>query len=227
MHKRTTYEPDTLKNPFNAQERVWDSIIGEERRSKNTWRIIAIISMGALLGSIAVLAWAANLPKTVPLVITVAPWGESRYIGDVSNMGYKSMNVPDVAIQYQLRDFVTKLRSISTDSEVLFQNITDCYDKVTNNGSSVMTAKVREEDPFSEVGKKRRTVTIESILRISSGSWQVDWIETSLGTTAIAERYRGLFTVKLLEPSDKQRIKNPLGIYIDNYDITNLTTGGK
>jgi len=212
-----------IPNPFNAQDRVWDGLIGEERKAKNTWRLVAFISLTLIVAAICALVWAVNLPKVVPLVITVAPWGETRYIGDVANIGYKNIHVPEVAIQYQLRDFVTKLRSISTDSEVLYQNIKDCYDKVTNSGGELMTTNVRKEDPFAQVGKQRRTVTIESILRISSESWQVDWLETTIGTGAGIIRFRGLFNVKLLEPSEKQRIKNPLGIYVDDYDMTNIT----
>jgi type IV secretory pathway TrbF-like protein len=33
---------------------------------------------------------------------------------------------------------------------------------------------------------------------------------------------RGVFTVELLNASAKQRVLNPLGIYIDDYDFTEL-----
>lgn len=222
--RKTRYVPElNIPNPFNMQEKVWDSLIGEERNEKIAWRRVAILSMFCFVLSLITLIYTANLPKTVPMIVTVAPWGEAKYIGDVSGHSYGNIRIPDVAIQYQLRDFIMKLRSISRDSEVLYQNITDCYEKVTNNAASIMTVEVRKEDPFSLVGKTRRTVSIESILRISTETWQVDWIETTTGTPNKIERMRGLFTVKILEPTEKQRIKNPLGIYIDDYDMTNIT----
>jgi type IV secretory pathway TrbF-like protein len=61
------------------------------------------------------------------------------------------------------------------------------------------------------------------VLRLSTKTWQVDWIEnTTGGASGRARRMRGVFTVELLEPSVKQRALNPLGIYIDDYDFTEI-----
>jgi type IV secretory pathway TrbF-like protein len=84
-----------------------------------------------------------------------------------------------------------------------------------------MTRELRQADPFSEVGKLRRTVSLESVLRLSSSTWQADWIETTSDGNG-SKRYRGVFTIQLLEPPARQRVQNPLGIYIDTYDITEL-----
>jgi type IV secretion system protein VirB5 len=173
--------------------------------------------------SLCIVWYCASLEKQVPLIITVAPWGEARYIGDAAALSYRNAEIPEEAIQFQIREFVTRFRGISSDSEVLYQNIIKCYSMVTSSCSSKMTSHLREEDPFSFVGKTKRAITIESVLRLSDKTWQVDWIEKSSGSgTSSAKRIRGVFTVRLLEPGAKQRVQNPLGIYIDDYDYTEL-----
>jgi type IV secretion system protein VirB5 len=85
-----------------------------------------------------------------------------------------------------------------------------------------MTRFLRGSSPFDLIGKARRTVEIESILKITGSSYQVDWIETltdSSGQRRSRSRARALITTVLLPPDDK---KNPLGIYIENCEMTEL-----
>jgi type IV secretion system protein VirB5 len=219
-HKTTVYAELPVGNPFDRAEKAYGDLLANERKGKNRWRVTAFISQGIVVLCVFILWYAVTLPETVPLIITVAPWGEAEYRGNVSGPTYKSAEIPEIAIQYQVREFVTEMRSISSDSEILYQNITRCYARVTEKCGRKMTAALREEDPFSLVGKEKRTVTIESILRLSTHTWQVDWIENTSGTNGGNRRMRGVFTVELLEPSAKQRTLNPLGIYVDDYDYT-------
>jgi type IV secretion system protein VirB5 len=221
-HKKTLYAELPVENPFKRQEKVYGDLLADERKGKNSWRKAAFISQGFVLLCIAVIWYAFSLPKTVPLIITVAPWGEAEYRGNVSGLTYQNAQIPEIAIQYQIREFVTELRGISNDSEILYQNITRCYARVTEKCTRKMTTELREEDPFSSVGKTKRAVTIESVLRLSTHTWQADWIESSSGTNAGNKRMRGVFTIELLEPSAKQRTLNPLGIYVDDYDFTEI-----
>jgi type IV secretion system protein VirB5 len=221
-HKKTIYAELPVANPFARQEKVYGDLLENERKGKNFWRVTAFILQGCVALSIGILWYAVTLPKTVPLIVTVAPWGEAEYRGEAAGLSYQNAQIPEIAIQYQVREFVRELRGISTDSEVLYQNITRCYARVTEKCNRKMTAALREEDPFSSVGKTRRNVTIETVLRLSTQTWQVDWIESTAGTNSGTKRMRGVFTVELLEPSAKQRVLNPLGIYIDDYDFTEI-----
>jgi type IV secretion system protein VirB5 len=222
-HKRTVYAELPVGNPFGRAEKAYGDLLAEERKGKDRWRRAAFISQGFVVLCACILWYAVSLPKTAPLVITVAPWGEAEYRGDVSGLSYWNAQIPETAIQYQVREFVRELRGISGDSEVLYQNITRCYARVTEKCNRKMTAELREEDPFSLVGREKRTVTIESVLRLSTHTWQADWIEnTAGGANTGRRRMRGVFTVELLEPQAKQRVLNPLGIYIDDYDVTEL-----
>jgi type IV secretion system protein VirB5 len=221
-HKSTIYPPLPVSNPFQRQDAVYADLLANAEISKKKWRMTAFISQLLNIAAIGLLLYAVSLRKYIPVIVTVSPWGEAQYAGDASGLSYQNARIPDIAIQYQIRDFLVKLRSISSDSDVLYNNITDCYTKVTTACAAKMTAELRSADPFSEVGRIKRSLTVETILRLSEHTWQVDWVETSASSTTTARRYRGVFTIALLEPPAKQRMQNPLGIYIDTYDITEI-----
>jgi type IV secretion system protein VirB5 len=150
------------------------------------------------------------------------PSGEAAYLGEVRQTG-GALQVPEPAVLFQVRKFITNLRSVSTDPQVLYNNIDECYGMVTNTYEPVMTRMLRSASPFNLVGKLRRTVEIESAIKITGSSYQVDWLETSIETgSQKQQKMRAIITVKLL-PTDSNIIKkNPLGIFVDNCELTEL-----
>jgi type IV secretion system protein VirB5 len=224
LRKSTVYKPLPLKNPFEAAGGVYHDLLKEAKDDKKKWQSAAFVSLGFVVCCIGILVYAVSMRKTVPVLVAVAQWGEAQYLGEVK--ASSSMRVPETAIQYQIRDFITDLRGIPGDSDILYRDITRCYDMVTAKGEKKMTSELRAADPFKDVGRIKRSVTIETILRLSTGTYQADWIESSSGTDSRTIHYRGLFTVKLLEPPEKKRVSNPLGIYIDDYDMTELESRG-
>jgi type IV secretory pathway TrbF-like protein len=87
-----------------------------------------------------------------------------------------------------------------------------------------MTRALRQASPFDLVGKMRRTVEIESALHVTGSSYQVDWTETGVetGVSPKQQKMRALVTVKLLPVDAAAMRNNPLGIFIDNCEITSL-----
>jgi type IV secretion system protein VirB5 len=224
LRKSTVYKPLPVKNPFEAQDRVYHDLLKSAGDDKRRWQTIAFVAMTFVVGCIGILVYAVGMRKTVPVLVAVAQWGEAQYLGEVK--GASSLQVPEAAIQYQVRDFISSLRGVPGDSDILYRDITRCYDMITAKAEKKMTAELRAHDPFKEVGKLKRAVSIETILRLSTETYQADWIEKSSGADSKTVRFRGLFTVKLLEPPEKKRAVNPLGIYIDDYDMTELETRG-
>ena len=222
FHKTAVYKPLAVKNPFEAQDAVYRDILEGERVSKKRWRLVALVAQLFFLASLGILYYAVSMQRVVPVLVAVAQWGEAQYLGEVKSSS--SLNVPEVAIHYQMRDFITCFRSISSDSDILYANITHIYDMLTAKGEKKVTTELRASDPFSKVGALKKTISIETVLRLSTETYQVDWVETTTGRENRSVHIRGLFTVKLLQPPDKRRAFNPLGIYIDDYDMTELET---
>lgn len=217
LHKSTTYKPLDLKNPFESADKQYHDLLRDAKRDKDRWVKIAFFSLGFFIISLVILLYAVRLQDTVPVLVAVTQWGESHYLGEVKQSGFQ---VPEIAVQYQVRDFITKLRTISVDREILYRDITACYDMITAQCEREMTADLRANDPFAEVGQTKRSVIIETVLKVSAETYQVDWIEVSTGKENANAHIRGLFTVKVLDPPAEKRVKNPLGIYIDDYDMT-------
>lgn len=210
------------KTPFNPLKE-FDRIVGEQCRENQTWRKIAILAILSFFVSLGIIFYALNLPKTVPLVVLVSEWGESKYIGDISKFSYHGTVVPEVALQYQLRQFITNLYSIPLDAAVLRSNIEKCYSSLTGKSAPKLSALLKADNPFNDFGVLSRSVLIESILSLSKNSYQVDFIITSAqfdGKILKKERSRAIFTTALLEPSKEDQLLNPLGIYITNFDFT-------
>lgn len=211
--------------PFNSMLSEYDRIIGMQNKENRTWRIIAIVSMSAFFISLGLLLYAIRLPKTVPMVITVSDFGEAKYVGEVSKLSYDNIQVPEIAIQYQIRKFIINLRTINSDANVMKQNVKNLYTMVTQVSSQKLSNLLREENPFADFGKFKRTVLIESLLKLSDNAYQVDFIETrSTATGMIMDkvRYRAIISTELLEPADNVKIENPLGIFISAFDISKV-----
>jgi type IV secretory pathway TrbF-like protein len=222
LHKPTTYIPLALNNPFEAQDKKYGDLLLNSQKEKKMYQIIALVCLGFTGLSICGLFYGVSLQKNIPYLINILPTGESQYLGEVRYTG--DLQIPESAVQFQVKTFLTYLRTISGDYDMLYRDISLCYNMVTSECEKKMTKELTENSPFkaSKAGTKR-TLQIESILKLTNGTYQLDWTESATaGGQVKRERLRGLFTVKLLAPTEKNIQTNPLGIYIDNYDITTL-----
>jgi type IV secretory pathway TrbF-like protein len=222
LHKSTTYKPLALNNPFEAQDKKYSDLLLNARKEKRMYQIIALVCLAFTGLSICGLFYGVSLQKNIPYLINVMPTGESQYLGEVRYTG--DLQIPEAAIQFQVKTFLTYLRSISGDYDMLYRDISLCYNMVTSECEKKMTKELTANSPFkaSKSGIKK-TLQIESILKLTNGTYQLDWIESTTESGQVKRaRLRGLFTVKLLQPTEKNIQTNPLGIYIDNYDITIL-----
>lgn len=209
---------------------LYASLVREERRRDARWKWLALGAAGCLVAALAVMAWAVRLPKTVPLVITVSDWGEARYAGAASNYSWNGMKVPDIAIEYQLRKFVTNRFAIPYDPHVLRENLRDCYSALTGASASKLSSEIRADNPMDECGKRIVKAEVETVLRLSAQSYQVDFITTAQeasGRTTERRRMRGVLAVKLMQPADEDQTLNPLGIYITDFDFTEIKEAAK
>lgn len=111
-----------------------------------------------------------------------------------------------------------RVRAISLDPVVVRDNWLAAYDYTTDRGAAFLNEHARANDPFAKVGKETATVEIESIVRASERSFQVQWMERRYvnGSLAGSERWTAILTVVLQAPNTEAKLRaNPLGIYVD------------
>jgi len=205
-----TAEPDT---PYRQAQEVWDRRMGSTLAHARTWRTAALSAL-ALSGLLAAATIALALrPASVPFVIEANATGEARLIGPAN----KAYEPGDAQLSWHLARFVEKIRSLPSDPIVVRQNWLSAYDWATQAGAQVLNQMAEANDPFAQVGKTTVAVEVLSVVRASPNSFNLRWRESSYnsGTLVKVERYTGVATVVIDQPSDPERLsKNPLGLYV-------------
>jgi type IV secretion system protein VirB5 len=212
-----------VDNPFKeGGDRAYGDLLQNQINETAWWRRIAVFSLLVFLINFFFFVYAINQQKTVPVLVNVMPSGESQYLGEVRQNG--ELQIPEAAIYYQIRKFIINLRSVSTDYQVLYDNIDECFSVVTANYAPIMRQMILNASPFELVGKTRRTVSIETVLHITERSYQINWIENTIDTSSNQKttKMRAVVTIRLITPNDATIRKNPLGIYIENCEMTEL-----
>jgi len=225
-HKSSNPPVIRIKNPFlEGQDRAYADILKDKMSEMRWWRLI--VGGGVLILS-ALNFWffmhAMGQQQTVPVLINVMPSGEAQYLGEV-RPNTAAPKAGEASLQFQIRRFITNLRTVPLDPEVLTNNISECYTMVTSRYEPEMTKFLKSASPFDLFrNNTRRRVDIESVIKTTSSSWQVDWQETLTEGSTVRRpvKMRALVTLKLLEPTDETIRKNPLGIYIDNFEMAEL-----
>ena len=222
-HKKTTYKPLNVSNPFQqGQDKAFSDILLDKMNEAKLWRKSFYANVSLFVIALILFFYSVSRQQVVPVLINVMPSGEAQYLGEVRQSG--SVQVPEAAVHYQIRKFISNLRSVSTDYQVVYNNIDECFVMVTSAYSPILRSALVESSPFSLVGKIRRTVDIESVLNITGSSYQVNWTELVIESAASqrSAKYRAVVTVRLIAPSDAAIKRNPLGIYIENFEMTEL-----
>ena len=222
-HKNTVYKPLDIPNPFReGQDKAYADILQDKMREARLWRVSAFVNCFLFVVALILFFFSVNQQKTVPVLVNVMPSGESQYLGEVRQSG--AIQVPDAAVQFQIRHFVSNLRSVSTDYQVVYNNIDECFAMVTSNYSPILRRMLLDASPFDLVGSIRRTIEIESVLHITGRSYQVNWTETvvEISSGPKSSKMRAVITIRLITPTDATIKRNPLGIYIENFEMTEL-----
>jgi type IV secretion system protein TrbF len=213
--------------PFNNNLREFDEYIGESRRRERAWRRATFVLLLFLFASLGGWVYVGSLPKAVPYVIEVQPWGESKYMGVPADSA-KGVVISDASWRYYLRKFVENTRGISPDRQVTLANLTEAYAMTSQAGSAVLSAMLKGEDAFAAVGVNHREVRLETLIRVTEHSWQADWVEVTSnpgGQELGSVRKRGIYVVQQGDPDEKQIKSNPLGIFVDSFQIQDVERG--
>lgn len=223
-----SYPPTgTNSTPFNPQLQHFDMICGQVMNENKVLKLATVV----LVFIIAVLScgiafFLTKRTQIVPALVTMNDFGETQYIGEVSRKNYQNFNVPEIAITYQVKDFLNCYKSLSSDKEIVKQNIEKAYHLLTATSSSKFSTLLRENNPYKEFGNHTKEIIFETEpLRISKDTYQVDYqivTRTLTGLKLDELRQRAVITVKILNPAEEDIKANPLGIYITDFDIKDI-----
>ena len=216
MFKRSSVsygDTAAAETPYQKAAQVWDDRIGSARNQAENWRYIAFGCLFLALASSVGLVWRSLQSTVTPYVVEVDELGAVQAVGPAS-IKYEPT---DAQIAHHLANFLERVRSISVDPVVVRENWLDAYNFTTDKGAAVLNEYARANDPFTNVGKRSRTVDVVSVVRISDDSFQARWVERSFENSAHTgtQRYTALMTLVIDPPTDAESLRNnPLGIFV-------------
>ena len=117
-----------------------------------------------------------------------------------------------------LAHFIQIVRSLPADPIIVRQNWLEAYNFTTTSGSQALNDYARANDPFAKLGKQQLAIDVSSVIRASSNSFRVEWIERHYSNNALAstERWSAILSIVVQIPTDADRLKrNPLGVYVN------------
>jgi len=203
--------------PYQAAQQAWDERIGAARVQAYHWRLMAL---GSLVLSFLIgggLVWQVGRSIVTPFVVEVDAQGEVRAVG----AAVENYQPTDAQIEHHLTRFIRDVRSVPLDPIVLRDNWLEAYDYASDKAALTLNDYARRTQPFERVGRSSVTAEVVSVVRASTDSFQLRWIERkySEGSLASTDHWTALITITVQLPRDESRLrKNPLGIYVTGLD---------
>lgn len=231
MGTKNYYPKGTNETPFNPQLQHFDFICGQVMKENRILKFVVIVAVLSFFLSIGISIFAVSRPDSIPVLVTMNDFGETQYIGPVSRRNYQNFNVPEVAVQAQVKEFISLTNTLSTDKTVMKKAVNKTYHLLTATTASKYSTLVKENNPFSDFGNRTKEVLFQTEpLKVSLDTYQVDFqvITRQLsGSIMKNETFRAVITVKMLQPSEEDIKDNPLGIYITSFDVKPIETTHK
>ncbi|WP_024879176.1 conjugal transfer protein TrbF [Methylosinus sp. LW3] len=206
-----TPEPET---PYQKAAQVWDERIGSARVQAKNWRLMAFGSLLLSCGLAAGLVWQSTHGTVVPWVVQIDQLGEARAVAPAT----ADYTPSDPQVAWYLARFIKDVRAAPADPVVVRQNWLQAYDFTTTAGAAALNDYARANDPFAKLGKQQIAVDVSSVIRASTDSFRVAWIERRYQDGALADttRWTAILTIVIQPPTDADRLrKNPLGVYVN------------
>jgi len=210
VHYGRTPEPVT---PYQKAAQVWDDRIGSARVQAKNWRLMAFGCLALSTGLAGSLVWQSTQGTITPWVVEVDRLGQAQRVAP-ANTDYQPT---DPQIAYHLARFIEDVRGLPADAIVLRQNWLRAYDFTTDRGAAALNDYARTNDPFARLGKVQVSVEVSSVIRASSESFRVAWVQRAYdnGSLSSTERWTAILSVVIETPRDADRLrKNPLGVYV-------------
>ena len=218
----------TNDTPFNPQLQHFDYICGQVMQENRILKFVVVVATLSFFLSIGISLYAVSRPDSIPVLVTMNEFGETQYIGPVSRKNYQNFNVPEVAVQAQVKEFISLMNTLSTDKTVMKKAVSKTYHLLTTTTAQRYSTLVRENNPFKDFGSRTKEVLFQTEpLKVSADTYQVDYqiITRQLSGQMMGnESFRAVITVKMLQPSDEDIKDNPLGIYITAFDMKPIDT---
>lgn len=211
----------------------YDSLLSKNIAEAKAWRTAGLLSVGMLVVMCLAFMYLGIKPKREFVVIGVNDIGQVKYYGNVEGKSFESFTDVDKVLKNIIYEFVTKRFTVSGDSDVMYSNFQSCLYYLDANRRQALIDEINTEDPFSQVGRYKSNVEMDTIIPLTKSSFQAEWVTTVSeinGVNAYKTRYRGIFSFTQIsveqysQLTDKEYLNNASGFYITDYNIQEVKT---
>ena len=210
----------TLDHHFLEGRQYRADEIGEVIAQRNWWRIATFVLMSMLGCAVGGLIYLGAQPKWLPVIIK---WDSST--GEMTPVSaHPRAGEEPITLRLLLREFVTTLRGISTDKDVMRDQWKVAMKRVTKEGKARLVTYAEMRKPLEQ--SDPTSIEILHVLHTTGRTWQVRWLESTFnGTTGNLlkqERFVGSFTYQHARPRTLDEITyNPGGVFFHEWSWSN------
>lgn len=218
------------ENPNLNAKNVCNSRISEFFWKYRAWQLLTILSLLITFVAVSGVIYIGSQSKFIPYIVEVNKLGETIVVGRTQTGTIKDPRI----IRAKVANFIDTLRLVSIDPALQRNYIYKTYESLRRGDPAFEKANIFYQDnktnPF-KLGKTiSRNIEIKSLNRQTDETYQIDWLENTYdkkGILLYVKEFRALVTV-FLSPVDVESvdklIENPLGIFIRDYNISELKT---
>lgn len=218
--RRRPAETDGPDASLARGRREWDDRYAGLAQGKRNWQFVALGLLaidGLLTGGLIHLA---SQSRVSPFVVEVDRLGQAVAFGPAEQL----RKTDERLIRYQLNLFVRDVRSVFSDAEVQKTVINRAYGHAKDGALGFLNDYFKKSNPFLREAEGTVTVQVQSVLRLSASSWQVQWRETQIapGGRVVSETaWQAVLGVELTPPETTDvLLVNPLGLYVTEINWT-------
>ncbi len=214
-------------HPYLDGRYAFERLFGDLARGRHSWQSVAFVSLLINLVLAAGYVHLASQHKVIPYVVELDALGEMRAAGKLS-----VRNVPEQAVTAALRRFVHNLRTVPTDARLLNIRLQDARAHVNGRAATTLIADLdRDRKTLERMlahGDTRYVAEITSVLKVPGEGilYRVSWRElVRTGQQEHTSAHEGHFQIRVESPDEEEAMStNPLGIYIMDYTLTQVST---
>lgn len=216
-----------LDTAYRGTRDEWAGLLGASQAQAREHRRI-ILAMAVMLAlSVAGMYLLAQRPVLVYAV-------ESDAIGQVAVRGTfaREFKPSDLNIRFHLKQLVEMVRQVTADPAYTAQKREESFWFATKRARAVLTDYYTKAGSPGTLAKQgTRVIEVTDVLKVTEGTWQVDWLERPRdlqGNAAPVTGHRVSFRVLIHPPKDKEQLeRNPSGIYVDELNWIELRRVGQ
>jgi type IV secretion system protein VirB5 len=218
-------EKKAAESPYYAARSEWNERYGSYISQTRSWRVVAIVSLCAMVLAVIGLVFIGAQSKVVPYIVEVDKIGNPVQIRRAEAV----QRIDPRLIRSILAEFIVNVRSVSPDAAVNRQRLAKAYAYLTPSSPATMQLNQyfkEGNNPNQRAQTETATVEISNILPLTKDTWQIEWTETVRGRSngaTNASKMKATATLMFAIPSsDEQLLLNPMGLFWTDFTPTKL-----